>query len=1380
MPAASHIETYSQLSPAERHLAHLCALAGEALSPDALASLSRQTGWSDRKGNRMTQAAVRTSVSKLVRKEVLRKASYRDVLINPDIQDLAVQDSIREDWFGKLASHLQDKYPRSSYSYQTARITRDLRIAFYDGDVETFKSLVSNSTSPSRPASMLDPFSRDLYDRLDPILQEMYLIDVVPQMIVQGDGCRDALNAFETLVESHTTPSDDLVACAIDVHLAGGQLEALRALDQRTGNKLMEIAGCDAFLRGDFRRAETCFATAMPIGKRGAKKSKTAQKHLPGLLYLLLLFKKNCPEARAQASSLIGSIAKSRGGRYLQTLDVFQAALSFQQSPSSPHIFAGTVKQLANSSLASLLAGYVWNWLLTEDDVKFGIAGLAQMSTSYKQLGMSWLAAELAGLAGKTSLKSAANLAETCDQMHGQLGTQSLVDAVRAAPIWERALNAIGQLGVGEPRAESSPTAQTDERMIWELTYSTRHNEIDLRPFVQKRKGNGWTKGRKVGLQRLYEQHNDPEFAFLTDQDTALCRCLQSDTDRNYYGYNETTYYFDDARVVRAIVGHPCIFREGDRDQPVEIVEQEPHLMVSKTKDKRIALSLNPSPPDQDRDDEQEFRILEEGPQCLAMVFFNRQHLMLDDILGGQLFVPESAASHVMDSIQSVASLVAVHSEIGSSGGQTGETVSAESRPHLHLLPYHAGLQLKFYVRPFGSEGPFFRPGDGAETVVAKIGGQTKTSHRDLKEEIKQQADVVAACPAIAAQADDETICFPSATEALETLLDLEDMVADDKLVLHWPQGRSLQLAGQASGSQFRVKIRKDRDWFAASGELKVDKSLSLDLMRLIELVEASPSRFVELDDGRFLALTEQLARRIEDLAAYGERGKSKLRLHPIRAAALDDLDETITLNADKHWRECVQRMRDASDVCAETPSTLLTELRDYQREGFEWLARLAQWGVGACLADDMGLGKTIQALALLLLRSADGPALVVAPTSVAFNWQNEIVRFAPTLNVRLFGAGDREAAMKDLGPRDVVICSYGLLYNEAKRLQSQAWHTVILDEAQAIKNVATKRSQAAMGLDADFRLIMTGTPLENHLGELWNLLQFINPGLLGSPESFQKRFAAPIERDACRETRRRLKKLIQPFILRRTKSQVLEELPSRTEITLKVELSDEEAAFYEALRQHAIEKLAEAEDDRPQHLQILAELMRLRRACCHPRLVMEDSEISSSKLALFSETLDELLESKHKVLVFSQFVDHLTVIREVLDDKGVSYQYLDGSTPVRQRKQRVEAFQSGEGDVFLISLRAGGLGLNLTAADYVIHMDPWWNPAVEDQASDRAHRLGQQRPVTIYRLITKGTIEERITELHAAKRNLADNLLEGTDMTGKLSAAELLRLIRE
>ena len=278
------------------------------------------------------------------------------------------------------------------------------------------------------------------------------------------------------------------------------------------------------------------------------------------------------------------------------------------------------------------------------------------------------------------------------------------------------------------------------------------------------------------------------------------------------------------------------------------------------------------------------------------------------------------------------------------------------------------------------------------------------------------------------------------------------------------------------------------------------------------------------------------------------------------------------------------------------------------------------------------------------------------------------------------------------------------------------------------------------MNLKGNMRLITTGTPIENHLGELWTLFNFINPGLLGSQERFNTRFAIPIERNNNREARKRLKKLVQPFILRRTKAQVLEELPPRTEVVLQVEMSPEESGVLRSL-EAAGRSSGSNMDDSPvgqKHLKILAEIMKLRQACCHPRLVMPTSSISSSKLELFGEVVAELLENRHKALVFSQFVGHLKLLREYLDASKLDYRYLDGSTPPKERKREVDAFQAGWGDLFLISLKAGGLGLNLTAADYVIHMDPWWNPAVEDQASDRAHRIGQQRPVTVYRLVTQ------------------------------------------
>jgi SNF2 family DNA or RNA helicase len=519
-------------------------------------------------------------------------------------------------------------------------------------------------------------------------------------------------------------------------------------------------------------------------------------------------------------------------------------------------------------------------------------------------------------------------------------------------------------------------------------------------------------------------------------------------------------------------------------------------------------------------------------------------------------------------------------------------------------------------------------------------------------------------------------------------------------------------------------------------------------------------------------------------LRVFSEKQGKSRKFHPLATFALEEfVDEVGQLQVDKHWKDHLKKLKEMETLDPKLPSTLQAELRDYQLEGFRWLARLAHWGVGACLADDMGLGKTLQALAIILNRAVEGPTLIVAPTSVCMNWISEAQKFAPTLNVIQFGSGQRQKTLDQLQPLDMLICSYGLLQQEemAQMLAQVQWQTIVLDEAQAIKNFATKRSQGAMQLQAGFKILTTGTPIENHLGELWNLFRFINPGLLSSLEDFNERFAVPIERYQDNQARNKLKKLIQPFLLRRTKTQVLEELPSRTEILLHVDLSTEEMALYETLRLSAIAKLSNSDAEAgTKHLQVLAELMKLRRVCCNARLVMPDTPLPSAKLQLFGEVLSDLLDNRHKALVFSQFVDHLHILRNYLDEQKIQYQYLDGSTPAAQRKKRVDAFQAGQGDVFLISLKAGGTGLNLTAADYVIHMDPWWNPAVEDQASDRAHRIGQQRPVTIYRLVAKNTIEEKIVDLHHHKRDLADSLLEGTDMSGRISTDELLRLLKD
>ena len=449
---------------------------------------------------------------------------------------------------------------------------------------------------------------------------------------------------------------------------------------------------------------------------------------------------------------------------------------------------------------------------------------------------------------------------------------------------------------------------------------------------------------------------------------------------------------------------------------------------------------------------------------------------------------------------------------------------------------------------------------------------------------------------------------------------------------------------------------------------------------------------------------------------------------------------------------------------------------------------RLAAAGMGGCLADDMGLGKTLQALAVMLERANGGASLVIAPTSVCGNWLAEALRFAPSLNARIYSEAseaERELLVSQAGPQDVLIVSYTLLQLAQERFAGRPWHTLVADEAQAIKNAAAKRSQAVFDLPADFRLALSGTPVENHLAELWSIMRFVNPGLLGTIGRFNERFAGPIERNRDRDAQHVLKRLIGPFVMRRTKGQVLQDLPPRTELILSVTPEAAEAAHYEALRRQAINDVSALNDNLggaqagQARFNILAQLTKLRRAACDPRLSSPEFGIAGAKVQAFAQLAAELTANGHKTLVFSQFVDFLQILRAPLDEAGISYQYLDGATPAAERSKRVAAFQAGDSDLFLISLKAGGFGLNLTAADYVVITDPWWNPAAEDQAMGRAHRIGQLRPVTVYRLVSKGSIEERIVDLHHDKRALADSILAEGDASTLPSTEDLVALIR-
>lgn len=532
--------------------------------------------------------------------------------------------------------------------------------------------------------------------------------------------------------------------------------------------------------------------------------------------------------------------------------------------------------------------------------------------------------------------------------------------------------------------------------------------------------------------------------------------------------------------------------------------------------------------------------------------------------------------------------------------------------------------------------------------------------------------------------------------------------------------------------------------------------------------VRIDAERSVRLPLARLRAMLEPLLEWV--LASDTEGG---LRLHRTQAAALQQVvqDSGLAWQGQDRLRTRLALLQRARRP-ASAPPGFRTELRGYQRDGLAWLDFLSEAGLGGILADDMGLGKTVQVLAHLLAEKARGrldhPALVVAPTSLVGNWRDEAARFAPDLRVLVLHGADRAARYDAIAEADLVITTYPLLPRDRDSLCAQRFSLLVLDEAQAIKNARSLAAQVVRALPARRRLAMTGTPLENHLGELWAQFDAVEPGLLGSQTRFNRHYRNPIEKHADSERQQRLNQRIGALLLRRRKEDVLAELPPKTESVRRLELSGSQRQLYETLRlaQHERVRQSIAERGLAQSgIVVIDALLKLRQACCDPRLVKLASarKVSGSvKLEALLELIQALREEGRRILVFSQFTQMLALIAQALDARKQPYLSLTGDTPSTTRSEQVRRFQQGEVPVFLISLKAGGVGLNLTAADAVIHYDPWWNPAAEAQATDRAHRMGQDKPVFVYKLICAGTVEEKILAMQARKAELARAVLEG------------------
>ena len=581
------------------------------------------------------------------------------------------------------------------------------------------------------------------------------------------------------------------------------------------------------------------------------------------------------------------------------------------------------------------------------------------------------------------------------------------------------------------------------------------------------------------------------------------------------------------------------------------------------------------------------------------------------------------------------------------------------------------------------------------------------------------------------------------------------------------------EIFGQEQLTRYRVRSGPSRiamnvssgiDWF----DLTVRVSFEGTPASLDEFIAAvqEGKRFVRLTDGSYGMLPEEWLRRFQLTAALANKQGNGLRLGRTQAILLEDLAEAGDLTTDSTFEELRTRLRSFSGIQERPlPEGFVGSLRPYQQTGYHWLRFLQEFRFGGLLADDMGLGKTIQTLTLLQHVHADGtapPSLIVVPTSLVYNWQREASRFTPQLRVLLYHGLDRKRHQSKFESYDLIVTSYGILRRDIEFLRSLTFTTVVLDESQNIKNFASVNSRAARHLQTAHRLALTGTPVENSLTELWSQFQFLNPGMLGGLKTFTETFIRPIERHKDEEAAASLRRIIRPFLLRRTKELVASDLPPKLESVVYCDMEEAQRSAYQHWREYyrqAILRSIETVGIRKSTVKVLEGLTKLRLVCCHPSLADERYRGSSGKFEAFSEMLEDIIAEGHRALVFSQFVRMLSILRRHLDRQGVVYEYLDGRTI--HRKEHVDRFQTDESvRAFLISLRAGGTGLNLTGADYVIHYDPWWNPAVEAQATDRTHRIGQTRQVFSYKLITRDTVEEKILSLQEKKKALVSSII--------------------
>jgi hypothetical protein len=1111
---SSLVRKYDSLSELERQLLQLYAVIYAPVSKKDAISCINAYGRARGQQRSLKNKDLTAHINSLIQKQVLLTQGGQGQFCHPLLVEIVTRDAVRDGVFEAIVKVVEQQLPIPTVPWNKSlrhyaseqQLLREVRIGLYlfDWDYVKEQLEIYQRTLFARPEISLseifelvcnNPFDRDWFLTLkqDQDLFEAGLANLCIDSLMT---LTPAAGPFALLHEECSRPdsdaSDMLRLIWVEQLLTRGRLSeaeaALAQLERDLNTDVLLYRSWLSCLQGHYADAITQGNAALKLYKKQTNKRKVYFNSIAGIFLVLALIQEGSSASLKTAEQYAHTIASQGYNHWLSVLYTCleKVCKVLQGDPTAKRYLTTTPLCTLDADtgfdvLIDCLCLYWVDLAAARKRVPGPARELYHVATA---AGYDWLATEAATLLSRLN----ANLKEGREAaaLQERTGIQPLVDLVKPKEPWEISLTALVGLN---PRAETGPktsSATTAYRLAWFLTFYSDSNWL-LQPKEQKIsvKG-GWSRGRAIALRRLKREVQS--FDYLTPQDLQVCAHLVPDT----YGYGYDNYTFQDQALL-ALVGHPLVFWEDSPTTRVDIVKGEPALLVQQVKPGWLAISLVP-----EVNEKQTIALVKETPTRLKVVELNANHRRIAEILGpeNRLEVPESAKEQVLSAINAVSGLVMVHSDIGG-GAVDAEEVEAQPQPHVHLLPAGDGLKVSLLTRPFGEAGPYYRPGTGGEMVIAEVGDQRLQTHRDLKTEKKLARGVEKACPTLQ-RVEDEAgeWLIDDPEDCLELILELQEL--GDQAMIEWPEGEKMRVTNQIGLNSFKMQIRQQRDWFSASGEVQIGDDEVVDMQRLLELLEVSPGRFIKLQEGQFLTLTQEFRKRLDELRAFSEKNGKGVRFHPLASLAMEDwMDEVGQLKADKHWKQHIKRLKEVKDLRPEVPSTLQADLRDYQVEGFEWLARLAHWGVGACLADDMGLGKTLQALAAILTRAPAGPTLIVAPTSVCMNWLSEAEKFAPTLNPIQFGSGDRKKLVDNLQPFDMLVCSYGLLQQEdvSEMLAGVEWQTIVLDEAQAIKNPATKRSKAAMKLQGGFKVITTGTPIENHLGELWNLFRFINPG---------------------------------------------------------------------------------------------------------------------------------------------------------------------------------------------------------------------------------------------------------------------------------------------